>query len=123
MSYCTAVLGIFLREKPAANFMIGAWYAETMLIAEGAAQIGAIQVGGTARLFQLPYLVVSCDYTLIGEEVFAGGAYLGKDPVQLGSLAGQDICKIICSVGIVAGVLARLMGNTALNELINKFGK
>jgi len=123
MAYCTAVLGIFQREKPAANFMIGAWYAETMLIAEGAAVIGAMQVGGTARLFQLPYLVVSCDYCLLGEEVFAGGAYLGKDPVQLGSLAGQDLCKLICCGIIVVGVVTRLLGWTYFHDIIGKLGK
>ncbi len=123
MAYCTAVLGVFQRERPAANFMIGGWYAETMLIAEGGAVIGAMQVGGTARLFQLPYLVVSCDYTLLGEEVFAGGAYLGKDPVQLGCLAGQDLCKIIASAIIVVGVVTRLMGWNYFYDVIGKMGK
>lgn len=123
MAYTAAVLGIFKRERPGANFLIGAFFAETMLIAEGAAQIGAIQVGGTARLFQLPFLIVSCDYTLIGEEVFAGGAYLGKNPIQMGSLAGQDICKIICLVVTALGIITRTVGINFIYDLIGKFGK
>jgi len=123
MAYAAAILGIFKREKPAANFMIGGFFAEAMLIAEGAASIGAISIGGTARLFQLPYLIVSCDYTLIGEEVFAGGAYLSKNFLKLGSLAGQDICKIICASLLVIGVVLNTAGIKTLSNLLSQYGK
>ncbi len=123
MAYASAVLGIFQREKPAANFMIGAWYAETMLIAEGAAQAGAISIGGTARLFQLQFLVVVCDYTLLGEEVFVVGAYLGKDRMQLGSIVGQDVCKAICTIALVVGVTLRALKFNWLYDFMGKFGK
>ena len=40
---------------------------------------------------QLPFFVAACDYTLIGEELFAASAYLSREPKLLGSLKGQDI--------------------------------
>jgi hypothetical protein len=123
MAYAAGVLGIFQREKPAANFMIGAWYAETMMIAEAAAQAGAIQIGGTARMAQLPYLVVVCDYTLLGEEVYAGGAYLSGDRLQLGSLAGQDMCKLLCVAAVAIGVILESMNIKIFTMLLDKFGK
>ncbi len=123
MAYAAGVLGIFNREKPAANVMIGAWYAETMMLAEAAADAGAISIGGTARLFQIPYLVVSCDYVLIGEEIYAGGAYLAKDRVQLGTLVGQDICKTFSAVALVIGVLLATAGVKAFSDLLGNYGK
>ncbi|MHB8945309.1 MAG: DUF6754 domain-containing protein, partial [Bacillota bacterium] len=45
---CTAaILGIFAREKPAVKIMIGYFYAESLILAEAGAQIGAIQIAGT----------------------------------------------------------------------------
>jgi hypothetical protein len=123
MAYAAGVLGIFNREKPAANVMIGAWYAETMMLAEAASNAGAISIGGTARLFQIPYLVVSCDYVLIGEEIYAGGAYLSKDRVQLGTLVGQDICKTVCAIALVVGILLATVGVKAFSSFLGQYGK
>ena len=91
--YTAGVQGVMVREKPAACFYMGAFYAESLILAETANSIGAIQVAGTAMPSQLPFFVAACDYTLIGEEFFAASAYLSNDPEQLGSLKGQDLGK------------------------------
>ena len=46
--------------------------------------------------------MTTCDYTLIGEELYAASAYLSREPVQLGTLRGQDIGKacILVTLGI-----------------------
>ena len=54
---------------------------------------------------QLPFFVAACDYTLIGEELFAASAYLSGEPKQLGSLKGQDVGKFIAMVAIILGML------------------
>ncbi|MCH8011123.1 MAG: fibronectin type III domain-containing protein [Candidatus Marinimicrobia bacterium] len=99
------VQGMMVREKPAACFYMGAFFAESLILAETGNSIGAIQVAGTAMPAQLPFFVAACDYTLIGEEFFAASAYLSGEPAQLGSLKGQDVGKIIVGVGIIVGVL------------------
>lgn len=99
------VQGMMVREKPAACFYMGAFFAESLILAETGNSIGAIQVAGTAMPAQLPFFVAACDYTLIGEEFFAASAYLSGDPAQLGSLKGQDVGKIIVGIGIIVGVL------------------
>jgi len=98
------VQGMMVREKPAACFYMGAFFAESLILAETGNSIGAIQVAGTAMPAQLPFFVAACDYTLIGEEFFAASAYLSGEPAQLGSLKGQDVGKIIVGVGIIVGV-------------------
>lgn len=106
-SYTAAVDGIMLRKKPAANFFMGAYFAESLLLTETGASTGAIQIAGTDSDHQLPFFVTTCDYTLIGEELYAASAYLSREPVQIGTLRGQDIGKaLILSVLLIGTLLA-----------------
>ena len=99
--YTAGVDGIMVREKPAANFYIGNFYAESLILAETGHATGSIQIAGTAQPNQLPFFVAACDYTLIGEELFAASAYLSRDPLQVGSLRGQDVGKMIVMILLV----------------------
>jgi hypothetical protein len=114
--YVAGVDGIMMRDRPAANFYLGAFYAESLIFAETGYTTGAIQIAGTAEVDQLPFFVVACDYTLIGEELYAAGASLSGDPVQVGSIRGQDIAKAIFIVMIVVGVILKLVGIDAFEE-------
>ncbi|MCK4590906.1 MAG: fibronectin type III domain-containing protein, partial [Candidatus Latescibacteria bacterium] len=69
--YAAGVNGIMVREKPAAIFYMGCFYAESLILAETGHSVGAIQIAGTAMPAQLPFFITACDYTLIGEELFA----------------------------------------------------
>jgi len=104
--YVAAVDGIMVREKPATVFLLGAFFAESLILAETGNSINAIQIAGTARPAQLPFFIAACDFTLIGEELFAASAYLSGEPKQLGSLKGQDVGKFIAMVVIIIGVIA-----------------
>ncbi|MDD4309099.1 MAG: hypothetical protein PHO32_01850 [Candidatus Cloacimonetes bacterium] len=108
--YVAGIDGIMVREQPAANFFIGSFYAESLILAETGYSTGAIQTAGTAQAHQLPFFVVSCDYTLIGEELFAASAYLSRDPLQLGSLKGHDFGKLLVITTIILGVIAEIIG-------------
>ena len=108
-AYVAAVNGIMLREKPAANIYMGAFYAESLLLAETGFAAGAIQIAGTAMPEQLPFFIAACDYTLMGEELYAASAYLSKEPLMLGSLKGQDLIKIILVALIIAGVVFEIL--------------
>jgi len=103
--YVAAVDGIMVREKPATVFLLGAFFAESLILAETGNYIGAIQIAGTARPAQLPFFIAACDFTLIGEELFAASAYLSNEPKALGSLKGQDVGKAIAMVTIFVGVI------------------
>lgn len=116
--YVAGVDGIIVREKPAANFFLGAFYAESLILAETGFASGAIQTAGTAMPSQLPFFVVACDYTLIGEELFAASAYLSKDPHQLGSLKGQDFGKVIFIVVLVIGIILEISGVHFLKDFL-----
>ncbi len=104
-SYAAAVEGIMVREKPAAHILMGYFYAESLLLAETGAATGAIQIAGTDSYTQLPFFVTTCDYTLMGEELYAASAYLAREPRLLGSLKGQDIGKAALIAALVVGTI------------------
>jgi hypothetical protein len=123
--YAAAVDGIMLRDKPAAVFYQGAFFAESLIFAETGNSIGAVQIAGTAQPAQLPFFVVACDYTLIGEELFAASAYLSKEPRLLGSLKGQDVGKVFILAAISLGALAATLKSFGWlsAELVDRYVK
>ena len=104
-AYVAAVNGLMLREKTATNCYFGKFYAESLLLSEAGNIAGSIQVAGTDEVAQLPFFVTTCDYTLIGEELYAASAYLGRDPLLLGALKAQDFAKAAVMVFILIGAL------------------
>jgi hypothetical protein len=116
-SYTASVDGIMLRKKPAANFFMGSYYAEALLLTETGASTGAIQIAGTDSDHQLPFFVTTCDYTLIGEELYAASAYLSREPVQVGTLRGQDLGKAFVLGVLAAGTLLATVGVLAGSDL------
>jgi hypothetical protein len=69
-----------------------------------------VQIAGTAELTQLPFFITACDYTLIGEELYAASAYLTRDPTLLANLKAADALKIAAMVFIVTGVVLATAG-------------
>jgi hypothetical protein len=109
-AFAAGVNGLIVRERPATNLFIGMFYAESLLLAETGESIGAIQIAGTDAEAQLPFFITACDYTLIGEELFAAGAYISQNPVLLGTLKAQDWSKILITLCMIVGLLLLLTG-------------
>ena len=118
-SYTAAVDGIMLREKPAANFFMGSYFAESLLLTETGASTGAIQIAGTDSDHQLPFFVTTCDYTLIGEELYAASAYLSREPVLVGTLRGQDFGKAFIMSVLVLGTALATIGVVVDSSIFN----
>jgi len=120
-SYAASVDGMMVREKPAANIMMGYFYAESLLLAETGANIGAIQIAGTDSYTQLPFFITTCDYTLMGEELYAASAYLAREPKLLGSLKGMDIGKAFLLLALLLGTLLATLGNQTLTHIFTAY--
>ena len=114
-AFVAGVNGIMMRERPATNFYLGMFWAESLILAETGSLSGAIQIAGTDAITQLPFFITTCDYTLIGEELYAASAYLGHEPKQIGAVKGQDACKvliiIILLLGLVLSTISAITGN------------
>ncbi|MEW5923174.1 MAG: DUF6754 domain-containing protein [Candidatus Zixiibacteriota bacterium] len=109
-AYVAGVNGVMLRERPATNLYMGKFYAESLILAETGVVAGSIQISGTDEISQIPFFVVACDYTLIGEELYAASAYLGKEPLLLGSLKAQDYAKAGVIILAVIGFISLMLG-------------
>ncbi len=104
-AYVAGVNGIMLREKTATNFYMGMFYAESLILAETGSIAGSIQISGTDQMSQLPFFVAATDYTLIGEELYAASAYLGREPLLLGALKAQDWAKAVILACLAIGTI------------------
>ena len=117
-AYVAAVNGMMSRQRPATNFYLGMFWAESLILAETGSLSGAIQIAGTDAVTQLPFFITTCDYTLIGEELYAASAYLGREPKQLAAVKGQDACKAIImaliTISVVLGLLDLMLGTSML---------
>ncbi|MBN1296083.1 hypothetical protein JXA80_04835, partial [bacterium] len=118
-AYVAAVNGIMLRERTATNCYFGKFYAESLLLSETGNIAGSIQVAGTDEVAQLPFFVTTCDYTLIGEELYAASAYLGRDPLLLGALKAQDLAKAIIMLLIIIGTILISFDISWLQEIVS----
>jgi hypothetical protein len=117
-AYVAAVNGYMLRERPAANIYMGSFYAESLLLAETGNSTGAIQIAGTDKVTQLPFFICACDYTLLGEELYAASAYIGREPVQMATIAAQDWAKAVAAAIVLAALLLLLAGHPELLALL-----
>jgi hypothetical protein len=104
-AFAAGVAGLIVREQAAACFLMGEFYAESLIFAETANSVGAIQVASSTEVSQIPFFVAACDYVLIGDEFYAASAYLTRQPVLVGSLIGQDWCKIAVIALVIFGAL------------------
>ncbi|MEW5960771.1 MAG: DUF6754 domain-containing protein, partial [Chloroflexota bacterium] len=85
-AYAAGVMNILSLENAAANVMVGNFGDEYLLMGESAARRNLDHVGGTSHPNTLPFIYVSAQETLLGEEIYAAGAYLERIPAHIGSL-------------------------------------
>jgi len=118
-AFCAGTNGIMLREKPATNIYLGRFFAESLILAETGYLNRSIQIAGTAEATQLPFFVAACDYTLIGEELFAVSAYLSRDPRLVSSLKASDYLKVAIVAALLVGTLMASFDNSLIVDLFS----
>ena len=116
-AFTAGISGIMMREGTAANLYMGSFFAESLILAETGFSTGAIQIAGTANVHQLPFFVAACDYTLIGEELYAASAYLSSEPKLMGALKASDLAKLIILILVALGCIAETAGFLKFAEL------
>ncbi len=109
-AYSAGVMSILMTENVGAAILLGSYHHAGLMVVETANRVGAMTVGGTDSLSQLCWFVAGCDYSILGEEIYALGAYISEDPVALGAIAGQDLIKVAVLVITVLGLLLTQVG-------------
>jgi hypothetical protein len=96
-------------ESVMANVMVGHFGDEYLLMGEAGAQRDLAQVVGSNVLDVQPFLVATSEKALLGEELFAAGAYLSDRPEYAASLCLQDVLRALIVVAVLAGVLIKTL--------------
>ncbi len=118
--FASGISGMMQRLKPGAVFMIGYFYAESLILAENAYVSGAISTAGTTSIDQLPFFIAACDYTLIGDELYAASAYISRNPIEVASIKTGDWFKafsvIVILIGSIFATLSKF--NPSFGEVV-----
>jgi len=109
-AYAAGVMGVLGVEAVDANVMIGGFGDEYLLMAEAARRRKITQIGGASDPNVAPFVFATADQMLIGEEMYAAGAYLAHKPWHIGSLLAQDFIRW----AVVLVVAALVVINTLL---------
>jgi hypothetical protein len=106
-AYAVTASDVMQHNNIAASLLVGALGDETLFIGERAAMRGITQVTGTASTRALPYALATAQHALIGEEIYAAGAYLSGRPVLQASLLTQDWLRLVVVAAIIIGVIVK----------------
>lgn len=110
VAYAAGVMDILSHERVMANVMVGAFGDEFMLMGETGAQKNLLQAGGTSDPRVLPFVYATISHPLLGEEIYAAGAYLSAKRAHIGSLLAQDAVRALLVAVILLIVLAKTLG-------------
>lgn len=108
--YASGVSEMLERRDLATNIMVGSFGDEFLLIGETGAKLGHPQVAGGTSPVVLPFMYASAENLLMGEEIFAAGAYLSALPAHIGSLKAQDVVRLLFVALVIGGVILRTVG-------------
>jgi len=89
-----------------------------LICCSAAIREGAMIIGGSTGTTQSVALAVTSDWLLIGEEVYAAGAYLSKNSAMVGAIVAQDIYRIVFAALLIIGLVLSAIGSTVLSDLM-----
>lgn len=102
--YTAGAVGTASLERVSATLILGAMGPEAALIADAGSQRGTVVAAVTDPIGQAA-VYATTDHTLLGEELFAAGAYLRVNPAHAASLRTEDVLRWIVIGGILLGAL------------------
>jgi hypothetical protein len=97
-------------EKVSTTVMLGHFGPEAALIADASDRESITMIGASDNLSGQAVLFANTQDALIGEELFAAGAYLGAGASHLASLTVQDILRWLIIVALLGGAAIKLLG-------------
>jgi hypothetical protein len=84
--------------------------------------VGSLTLAGTDNLTGQAVLYATAHEPLIGEELYAGGAYLQAGPIHTASLQAQDAIRWLLVGVILIGIVLKVVGlDLVLLDLLRAF--
>lgn len=109
-SFAAGTLPVIYDQKVSINFLAGHFGDEVALITDAAERSGSLTLAGSDQIPAQAILYATAQEPLIGEELYAAGAYTQAGPMHLASLRVQDLFRWALVGIILAGAFLKLVG-------------
>ena len=109
-SYVAGALPVIMDENVSTNILIGNFGAEVALLADAAQKKDSYLMAASDALPAQAVLYATSSEPLIGEELFAAGAYMQVNPSHAASLHVQDFLRWAVVAAILVGSILKLLG-------------
>jgi hypothetical protein len=111
IAYVAGAAEVVAQQKTSHAVTVGQFGPESLFLLEAQRRAGANQIAGSSDSQGAALMLLAADQTLIGEEIFASGAYLERRQSHIASLLAQDGLRWLIILGIIAGfILANVLG-------------
>jgi hypothetical protein len=109
-SYAAGAIPTIRDENISTNVLIGNFGVEAALMAEAAERVNTFSLAASDNLTAQAVLFASAQEPLIGEELYAAGAYFDAGPLHDAGLTVQDILRWLIIIIILVGAFLKLAG-------------
>jgi len=109
-SYVAGVPAVLANENVSVHILNGSFGSEGALAADFGERRQALVVGGSDDVHAQALMYATAEHPLIGEEIYAGGAYLNAGVFHGASLRAQDVVRVLVILAILAGTLLSTLG-------------
>ncbi|NIS81808.1 MAG: hypothetical protein GTO14_16725 [Anaerolineales bacterium] len=108
-SYVASLPVLLATEDVSVHVLAGSYGSEAALAVEFGRRQKAFILAGTDDAQSQAILYATAEHPLIGEELFAGGAYLNVGPVHRASLRVQDMMRFLIIALILLGTVVQTL--------------
>jgi hypothetical protein len=109
-SYAAGTLATIHDENVSSNIILGDLGAEAALLAEASDRQNASLIAASDNLSAQSVFYAAAQEPLVGEELFAAGAYVGAGASHDASLNVQDILRWLIILAIIIGAGLKILG-------------
>jgi hypothetical protein len=109
-SYAAGAMPVIFDHQVAVNILAGHFGSEVALLTDAAERSGALTLAGSDSIPAQAVLYATAQEPLIGEELYAGGAYIQAGPMHLASVRAQDIMRWVLIGGTLLLAVLKLVG-------------
>jgi hypothetical protein len=111
IAYVAGAAEVVSQQKTSHAVTVGHFGPEVLFLLEAQRRSGANQIAGSSESQAAALMFLAADQTLVGEEIFASGAYLERRQSHIASILAQDGLRWIVILAIIAGfIVANILG-------------